>query len=358
MKEFNLFINRLVFMDKKERHSYLMMFKHDGKKIIFDSVEKLTDVLNLKEIDSYAEQVRKKYDYIRSNPGRHWDYVAYQTPDGFCVFNDILVSTDGHILKSHKSGRVSLLYFSDNYSDKYHRFSYKDKSLRTHRAVAYTFLPVPKRLKGALLKDLDVSFIDADDLSHMNSLNNLEWLYGNEKQRKAAGHHHYTEKEYFLFEVLIDNGFKGTQFVLNSKQVKILGLKARNLRKCINGDFNTMHGMKVTPVQTPAGYNLIPKELLELFNKDPRYFDASVKPIIGEVLEGKHRGLKFSLFGCNDFANIFASSHIRQLTNKRKEIFYRGCRFRRATHREAIPYHGYITPVIAKELKPLKDVKK
>lgn len=356
MKQFNLFIDHLVSLDKLAKANYLKNI-HDSKNVIFNKVLKLTDHLNLDNIKNYHKRISIKHKYILNNPGRHWDYVEYQTDSELLILKDALISTDGHVLKLHKTGRVSLNFLNSNYADRYHRFYYKEKSLRTHRAVASTFLPVSKRLKNIEFNKLDVSFINPE-IENIVQLSNLEWLSGNEKQRKSAGHSDYNKEEYFLFEVMVDNGFKGTKFILTKSELNQYNLNARELRKCVKGRYNTILGMNIRCIKDSKNYDVIPENLKSLLLKNPKYFNGFIKPIIGEILEGPYKGLKFSLFGFSEIMHYFQNPYIQHSTLKHNEAIVDGCLFKRVTHKEAIPLHGNLTLGITKNLKLSKLVKK
>lgn len=354
MSTLDFILNNISIMSSKEINAHLKELGRSGKEIVFNRIPTLTKILELNKVDCPFKRIKIKYDYIQNHPGLHWDVANYVGASNIDVLEKVVISTEGHVFKVCKTGRVKYVFLENTYKDKYHRITVDYKSLRTHRVVASTFLPIPEKLLNNPIHKLDASFIDPETTSPLCNINNVEWLYGNERQKKTAGRKRYLGDEYFLFEVVVDNGFKGVMFALATKEITQIGLAVKYLRKVAARKCNLVMGMEVTEINTNAGYDKIPEDLLNTLLKNPKYFNGQIKPIIGEIISGDNKGFKFSLFGLSEVNKYFNNPYIMHSTQKKKISIIGECAFRKATHREAIPLHGKITHEIADLLQAKK----
>lgn len=166
--------------------------------------------------------------------------------------------------------------------------------------------------------------------------------------------------DYFLFEVIVDNGLKGTQFVLHGNEIfPLLDFHKRQAVISMRGKKSTiMSGFKISHIhekEIQQYHRGMPEGVALLREKNKRYGQSHIIPVIGKVNIGKYAGLEFSFFGCADIPRFFSQGVISLVINGRTEQ-HKGCTFRTATHKEAIPMHGNFTEEVETDLRQYTTV--
>lgn len=157
---------------------------------------------------------------------------------------------------------------------------------------------------------------------------------------------HYLVDKFYLLEVIVDNGFKGTQFVLHHENIKDVGLNTKDIKKYIstNKNYSGFLIKKIKRYEIHDYFNGVPEGIKELLAKNKKYFQCNISPIIGTVLVGKYKGLKFSLFGKEEINDFFNTKTI-----KRNRIC-KSCYFEVTSHKKAIPLHGLLNEDVKKDI--------
>lgn len=158
----------------------------------------------------------------------------------------------------------------------------------------------------------------------------------------------------YLFTVMVDNGFKGRQFVLPDEEaIKAFGISLTAVKGVIYKAQPTVYGMSVQRVNLKA----LPDHYFEfndiktLFDKNKVYFSTMAKPILGRVrVEGPYQYTQFSFFSHAEHDHCFNKHKVRiALLDDR--LVHRGCTFKRVSIKEAIPAHKNLTPRLTDYLK-------
>lgn len=348
-------INSLLKLSKHERGKALKKLKPETKKHIFDSIYTMTEELGLDKIDDFETRVKMRHELIQRFPDTvFWDYAEYQHfgVDKKDYFGNIKISTHGDFVHYTSDGRLFLSPLKIQGLNNYRSFILDSKPRSRHRAIASTFIPKPNRLINLDFKVLQVNHIDF--IKYNNEISNLEWVTVAENERHAANHKNYKETEYFLFKVVIDNGFKGREFILPSYDLWMVNCDTTRIRdRAYNRIRNFWHGMDIFPIQLnelseeKLGF---PEDISALFNKDTRYFNVEYKPIKGTVVHGPHKGLTFSFFGVGEFKKYFDPKSVWRVVTAERPA-HLGCKFERVSHKEAIPLHGNLTDAIYADIK-------
>lgn len=348
-------LNTLLNLNEVDRNNVLRKLKLETKKYIFKNIPTLTEELNLDKVKDYEKRVQLRYGYIQKHPDVvFWDYAEciLQNSNDPKKVPGVLVSTNGDFIILNNKNRLYFSPLKTKGLNNYLTFRVGGSVSTKHRIIASTFLPRPVDLPKDIVNKLQVNHLDK--IKYNNKLINLEWVTNQENQKHAYNQKHYKEKDYFLFTILIDNGFKGREFVLQEDNLKELNVKTNNIKNKINGNLkNTFWGMACSDItfeNIGERHVGVPNDILKLFHTDSNYFDVRCKPIIGTVLDGKYEGFEFSLFGCKEIEKYFNRSHVHRVARGERKSHF-GCSFRFSTHKEAIPLHGKLTKNIINEVK-------
>lgn len=162
------------------------------------------------------------------------------------------------------------------------------------------------------------------------------------------------EKKYFLFEVIVDNGFLGRQFVLDEDNLPdgflidalTVQTTGPNRRERYKGFEVTVHRQEEV-----AEYEFgFPEDIAELYYEEPRYFHYKISSFLGTVLIGPHKGLQFSFLGAQESDEYFNSDKVSLVARGKLES-HNGCVFRYCSHREARALRHRMTKDIADSLR-------
>lgn len=165
---------------------------------------------------------------------------------------------------------------------------------------------------------------------------------------------------YFLFEVIVDNGLKGTQFVLNGNEIfPALNFHKRYVTVSMRGrNETTVSGFKIKMIPEKEIHQYhrgVPEEVEKLRKKNKRYGQSHVVPIIGKINIGIYAGLEFSFFGSQDIPPFFSQGVISLVINGRVKQ-HKGCTFRTASHKEAMQFHGNFTQDVIDDLSQYNNM--
>lgn len=83
---------------------------------------------------------------------------------------------------------------------------------------------------------------------------------------------------------------------------------------------------------------------------DFKYFKHSIKPVLGEVLEGEYKGLKFSMFGKTEIEKYFNYTIVRKIARNKRGT-YKNCSFRYISFAEAKLYADKISKELIEKFK-------
>lgn len=353
-------LDALLALPRKERRAIIKGLKTPTKKHLFDNIYTMTEELGLDKIDDYATRVKMRHNLIQKFPDTvFWDYpeVAYiastkrkiKVPD-FEWLRSCKVSTRGDLVTFSQDKIFSILVSRGKGG--YVITHQTNISMPVHRLVASTYIPKPERLREIPHRELQVNHIDF--ARRNNHVSNLEWVTCKENNRHGCFTPDYHDEKFFHFEVFIDNGFKGRTFVLSEHDLPLISAYYAKMNKVvIDSRYNKKYrGFKVSSIKkkdigdTFVGF---PDDIAKLFYRNPCYFDGALDPVIGEVVFGKFRGHRFSLFGVADIERYFTYSGV-YISAKNPDLTYYDCKFKRVTHREAIPLHGALTDEIGQYL--------
>lgn len=354
-------LDLLLNASKDKRNAIIKRLKTSTKRRIFDNIYTMTEELGLDEIPDFETRVNMRYELIQRFPDRvFWDFAEVANPKSDKRKTDVpeyerfpvcKISTRGDVVILNEINRLYVYRVEpkNRYSSVHLGYNTKTQ----HRLIASTFIPKPNRLNHIPYQHLQVNHIDLTRWN--NQIENLEWVMGTENSRHRYHVDRYSEEKYFLFKVVIDNGYKDREFVLSEHDLHCIGTDFTQLRKLISNG-STYRGTTVQLLHhediknIPVGY---PDDIAELFNLDSQYFNTLVKPVIGTVLWGKYMGFEFSLFGGAEIAKHFNRGHVEAVANGTLRSHH-GCTFRRCTHKEAIPLHGKLTKKIADDARSYK----
>lgn len=309
----------------------------------------LTELLNLKNLD-HQERVKLKWDYItKHKEEEHWDYFEYitsahgttMTPDGWTLWSTdkCLISTLGNLLKFNKvtnsfepaEGFNRGKYLQTDLKNLEGGFS----SFRIHRAVASTFIPVPDHLlsmMGLIVADHD------NDISHDNSIWNLNWMMNGDNTRKAFETGAAKVRK-VIAEWALDDEFEGTRYYLDSPRQYLLGLGIDNasVALAMKGEYAYSYGFRWEVVEENT--DDLPTEFPDAIKermKDKTYLRSTLKPVMGIVVkEGPLFGFRFAMYGQPEYtANGFSGGTV-SLCILGRRVKHKKCKFVTVTRKEA-----------------------
>lgn len=155
----------------------------------------------------------------------------------------------------------------------------------------------------------------------------------------------------YLFTVIVDNGFKGRQFLLrNEDEINAFGISTNSVANAVSAGA-PLFGMEVVRVNsntvTCAPYD----DIHALFKENKNYFSTVTQPVHGRIIDdGPYKNIEFSLYGTKEAEQFFTKTGVLNVV-RMKQSSYRGCVFRLTSHRLAIPLHGKMTQEIADYLE-------
>lgn len=345
-------LDQLLLLTKEDRNKILKRIQLESKRRIFENIPTMTEELGLDKIPDYETRVKMRYDLIQKFPDIvFWDYAECQSGFKYLNLPRVKVSINGDFVIFTTTNKLHITPLKTTGKNNYQLFRVPGQSTTKHRIIASTFLPKSERLKHKEIVSLQVNHIDG--IKYNNRLTNLEWVTNQENQKHHHSYENYKVQDYFKFKVIIDNGFKGREFIIPENELNSLKVKANSIRNKINGIIkNVFWGMVVSQVniETLCGVEIgLPADIANLFYLNSNYFDVRCKPVIGTVIKGKHSGLEFSLFGCKEIEKYFNRSHVHR-TARGERKSHMGCSFRFSSHKEAIPLHGKLTEEIFNEV--------
>lgn len=348
-------LDTLLKLDPVKINKALRNVKPETKRYIFNGVYTLTEELGLEKVLDYKRRVELKDELIKKFPETvFWDHAELIIHDSPIPkkLPGVLVSTNGDVVLLTATNKFFVTPAVTKGANKYRLIKSNYRSILIHRIIASTFIPIPNRLLEKETIKLQVNH--KNEIKYHNKVDNLEWVSNQENQKHYHGHERYKEEDYFLFKIVIENGFEGREFILPESELSTLGCKISDIRNKITGlRKNIFWGMTCSSINfedikgRPIG---IPEDILKLFHTNHNYFDTRTKPVMGVVLQGKHKGLTFSLFGCAEISEFFNRSHVHQVARGGRAS-HKGCTFSFTTHKKAIPIHGILTKDILKEVR-------
>lgn len=353
-------INILLKLTKKERGKTLKKLTPDVKKRIFDNIYTMTEELELDKIDDYEIRVKMRHDLIQKFPDIvFWDYLEHWDYKNNLLMrsNKIKISTNGDIANFfvNKHG-VNKLYINpllvETKDRPYQHYRFHERSLVKHRAIATTFIAKESYLSSRPCHELVVNHKDC--IRTNNRINNLEWITDKENSRHGMGHQDYKEKEYALFEVVVDCGYLGTQFYLDSDEMEAIGIPFSRIRhyKKINRtvpirSFSikeiNKHEIKGLTKGMPNGLKIL---------LDAGYLDAGTRnrPMKVTVKQGKYTGLCSGFITRKEAEKFFSAREISKRINNNSKYLHYGCIFEKVSLKEAISLHRKISDELFKEI--------
>lgn len=294
----------------------------------------------------YIDSLKKKLDdFIVA-----WDYLEFipsknsgKRNDGFGKpwwSKKYLVSTCGKIayVKKNKiiitSGKLKkgYLYYSVNNG-------IENIHLSLHRAACSTFIPVdlshPDKMETVNHKNGNKQF---------NFISNLEWMTWEENCEHAIenGLHNAAIRKVKATYVLDDEHYGEVMYFRSCNIVNNYGLEAVAISEAINYNYNC-YGCTWEFVEEIPEETNIPNWYLELL-KDKSYISIRTKPVLGTIVEGVLKGLKFVVFGDNELAelNALRQTVYKSCTGKRKSP-YLGITWKYITRLESKQYQRGLT---------------
>lgn len=215
------------------------------------------------------------------------------------------------------------------------------------RAVLSTFKTIPEKDMEKVFK-LSIMFLSG---KNQTNFNNVAWVSRKDTKRQflqnvSEGVHDSRIKP-MLVTILVGE-LKGQQFSIaeGSGWFSRHGIKSDIIRRVARGEQNQAYGCKWEFIEDPTEYTTFPEYAVDtlianaVFNdgeRDPTK-DPRVKPVLGTVLMGEHKGYQFVLYGGMDAEeNGFKQPHISKCVGG-KLSSTGGCAFTRVTNEEATKY--------------------
>lgn len=356
-------LDLLLNAPKDKRRTLIRKLKKGAKERIFNQIYTMTEELDLDQISDYETRVKMRHELIQRFPDMvFWDSAEYansrfgkgkhDAPD-LAQLGECKLSTRGDIVILTKSGR--LLVHPAGPRGAYFIVRWGSIAKTRHRLLASTFIPRPDNLKHISYRHLQINHIDS--IPGNDLLCNLEWVTVRQNIRHHFHQEHYGDIKYLLFRVAVNNTFMGRTFVLSEYELHLVGTNFNRLKKEMEqGTKGRYRGMDVSMIHYEDIQNFhvgFPDDIAELFNRNKKYFNTQINPIIGTVLWGKYRGFEFSLYGHDEINQHFRRTCVEAVARGRSTTC-RGCDFRFATHADAIPLHGKLTQEIAEDARRSK----
>lgn len=126
----------------------------------------------------------------------------------------------------------------------------------------------------------------------------------------------------YLCEVVIRNRFYGRRFMLRStKDIVAFGLQPASVKaKSRQADDNVLFGIRITLACTQPyidkaiseGYTDEWQDISDAYIKHPARFRTRSKPIVGQIVKGKHKGERVALFALTDVSVYFPVESVRK----------------------------------------------
>lgn len=172
----------------------------DGDKIkeVIRRLPLLTETLELDKVDAHEERVALRYEYLKANPGkRYWDHAwvypygkskAIKLP-GVLVsnFGDFITIKQYYIKSSADiTTRINLISGAVKTKKRYRELSFDGSSIKAHRIVASTFVPVPEHHICNNTQPIVTNHVDNNGTNNQHT--NLEWVL-----HKGNIEHYHTE---------------------------------------------------------------------------------------------------------------------------------------------------------------------
>lgn len=262
---------------------------------------------------SYDERVLARHNYIEEQKKKDpnyigWDFIEYVVSTHgekykqthFCISKTKIINTIGQICYFNKKLGKNVISFG------YQKSSYRtanawfketgDFYIRLHRAVACTFIPIPKELRNNI-KKLVVGH--KDDIKQNNFRSNLEWVT-NEQNTKHAVKTGRIKSRNVKGVWMIEDEFFGREIYFKSRTeaLEIIPYSSGIIDSINNGTIhNGFMWFVVSDEEIPDQWVGIEDELLKRI-KDRPYVCINSKPILGTVVnDSALKGLKFIVIG-------------------------------------------------------------
>lgn len=361
-------VDGLINIEKEIRKKIISGLNPVGRKLVFDRIPTLTDLLRLDLIKDYDERVKLRSEYINSNPDKVlWDFAEFHP----CLiysdtnskesinFTNVKISTEGNVVTfTGVNQRLAINCSKDFDCKTYVRVSIAGKFYTVHRLMGCTFIPIPEKYNLNKITQLLTNHKDLNVIN--NKIYNLEWTdnsgnirHAQDNGAKLVGEDYYKTKP-ILMEVVADNRFKGRQFVLQGlEHCKEFGFEYKSLTYVIKGEkkHNFGHACSFIPLEDVEKYHLgMPDDIKELYNKNINYFSMDIIPIVGTVLTGVFEGLEFSMFGATEINEHFVQANVLKVCKGERKS-HRNCSWRQVSLEEGIKLHGLLTDEVLKTLQ-------
>lgn len=302
-----------------------------------------------------AHYIREK---LKEDPdAEFWDflsYVSYKTQVKLFT-STVMVSTKGRIAYQLNDGvHISTGTLSGKYLQAHIEVGFDGKSyvnIYIHRAVACTFLPKPEKYK-----DIDYSKLEANHLDGVKTnphFLNLEWGTKSDNLKHAvktglikSGKDSERTKP-MVGKVIQDIDIKGQEFIVNGrKEIIDACLDPMTIYSAVKGKTAVGYGCEWryatdADKDIPHGF---PERLLYLAKYDKVILNKDLRPLLGEILEGENKGLKFVLMGGLEVKSLgFQQAHISRVCNGILKT-HGGCSWKYITLKESWDYQRSLTP--------------
>ncbi len=269
---------------------------------------------------TYHERVRMRHDYIEEQKKKNpnyvgWDFIEYivsthgekYKETHFCISQNKIISTIGQVCYFNKKLGQLVTSFGYQKSGYYATTGWFKETgkfyIRIHRAVASTFIPIPKELRN----EIEILLVGhKDDVKHNNLRSNLGWVKHEENTKHAV-----------LTGRIKSRSIKGVWAIEDEFYGKELYFKNRTetleMFPYSTGIINSINkgiihaGFRwyvVMEEDFPEIKEKIEDELLKRINDKP-YIDVKSKPILGTVVKDSPlKGLQFVVIGALEIKKL------------------------------------------------------
>ncbi len=289
----------------------------------------------------YIDSLKKKdgefiiaWDYLEYIPGRNSSSLEEGFPSPWWSKN-YLISTCGKIAYV-KRGKLYITRGKNKDGYFYHSVSNgrERKNIPVHRVVCSTYIPVD-----------DLKPETKETVNHKNGnkgsnfTTNLEWATWEENIIHAIENDLYKNSiKKIKATYMLDDEHEGEIFYLpTASAAEQHGIDNAAILEAINYNYNC-YGCSWEFAEDVPEDNVIPDWYLEVL-KDKPYLSIRTKPILGTVVEGVLKGLKFVMFGDRELSELNA---LRQTVYKScsgiRKSPYLGIRWKYISRLEAKKY--------------------